>query len=430
MNGKKAIKIIMLFSILFMLPVVAGAMDISTLLKAVRKQPQAKIDQLAVEQGNIAVKKAYAPLYPEISVIGSYENYNSPTNLRPLPPTEVNIMAGEAIPFSRNIGRYGITATMPVFVKEIFDTARQLKVLSQKSAVKKQITLIGNQSAVVSLNSSFTYLSQLENLIHERTASLDKTREMVKIAVQNGRLPESELFKVESLIEKLRLQQSDISNKVIAVSRALYAITGINLDTSVPMTLTRELPDRGKYITLTLLNKDIEAAKHELQAKKDYLYPKVFLQGSFTENIGNAYNTDDLISRHYRTISLGLTFPLFDRTSHVDEQLARIRLKKAKEQYRKTQQDLDAKKSRIREQRPIIKEALRKAEKNILLSRKILEVAKVAYKNRRMTIEDYLTHEVDVLDAETQKSFWKDQRWHLIAEQALLFGQNLEGVIQ
>lgn len=417
-------------SVLLMLPVGAGAMDISTLLKAVEKQPQAKIDQLAVEQGKIAVKKAYSPLYPKISAIGSYENYNSPTNLRPMPPTEVNIMAGESIPFSRNIGRYGVTATMPVFVKEIFDTAKQLKVLSQKSAVKKQITLIGNQSAVVSLNSSFTYLTQLAKLIHERIASLQKTREMVQLAVQNGRLPESELFKVESLIEKLRLQQSDILNRIITVSRTIYALTGINLDTPVPMTLSRELRAQGNYITLSLLNKDIEAARHELQAKKDYRYPKLFLQGSFTENIGSAYNTDDLISRHYRRLSLGLVFPLFDRTSHVDEQLARIRLKKAKEAYRKAQQDLDAKAAKLRNQGPIIREAFQKADKNIVLSRKILKVAKVAYKNRRMTIEDYLKHEVDVLDAETQKSFWEDQQWRLIADQALLFGQNLEGVIQ
>ncbi len=429
MNGKYIIKL-MLFSVLFMLPVEAGAMNISTLLKAVKKQPQAKIDEFAVEQGKIAVEKAYSPLYPKVSAIGSYENYNSPTNLRPMPPTEVNILAGEPIPFSRNIGRYGVTATMPVFVKEIFDTAKQLKALSQKSEVKKQITLIGNQSAVVSLNSSFTYLSQLNRLIHERIASLQKTREMVQMAVQNGRLPESELFKVESMVEKLRLQESDISNKAIALSRTIYSITGIHLDTPVPMILTRELPARGKYITLSLLNKDIEAAKHALQAKKDYRYPKVFLQGSFTENIGSAYNTDDLISRHYRKLSLGLTFPLFDRTSHVDEQLARIRLKKAKEAYQKAQQDLDAKASRIRGQRPIILGALQKAKKNIALSQKILEVAKVAYKNRRMTIEDYLSHEVDVLNAKTQRSFWIDKQWRLIAEQALLFGQNLEGVIQ
>ncbi|MBW2093394.1 MAG: TolC family protein [Deltaproteobacteria bacterium] len=430
MNGKQIPKIIMFFVTLFILPVHTGAMDITTLLKAVEKQPQAKIDQLAIEQEKTAVKKAYSSLYPKVSAIGSYENYNSPTNLRPLPPTEVNIQAGEAIPFSRNIGRYGITATMPVFVKEIFDTAKQIKSLSRKSEVKKEITIIGNQSAVVSLNSSFTYLSHLDKLIHERIASLSKTREIVEIQVNNGRLPESELFKVEQLIEKLRLQQSTISGNMIAVSHALFAMTGIHLDAPVPMSLSKEFPARGQYITLALLKKDIEAATYELQARKDYRYPKIFLQGSFTENIGSAYNTDDLISRHYRKLSLGLVFPLFDRTAHVDEQLARIRLKKAKEKYRKTKQDLDAKASRIRQQGPVIENALQQSEKTIALSKKILKVAKVAYKNRRMTIEDYLKYEVDVLDAETQKSYWKDQQWRLIADQALLFGQDLQGVIQ
>ncbi|MFZ0450182.1 MAG: TolC family protein [Desulfatiglandaceae bacterium] len=430
MNGKHIKKIMMLFSILFIIPVEAGAMDMDTLFKAVTRQPQARIDELGIEQAKIAVKKAYAPLYPKISAIGSYENYNSPTNLRPMPPTEVNIQAGESIPFSRDIGRYGIQASMPVFVKEIFDTAKQLKALARKTTVKKTITLIGNQSAVVSLNSSLSYLSQLENLIHERIASLEKTREIVEIQVRNGRLPESDLFKIEKLIESLNIQQDSISTKRIAISRDISAITGVTLDAPVPMSLREGLPAQGGYIALRLLGDDIEAARHNLQVKRDYRYPKLFLNGSYTENVGSAYNTDDWIDRDYRRLSLNVTFPLLDRTSRVDEQLARIQLKKVKAKYRKTKQDLDAKAAEIKKQRPVIKEAIQKSRKNIGLARKILKIAKVAYKNRRMTIEDYLKYEVDLLDAETQQSFWEDRQWRLIAEQAVLYGTDLKGVVR
>ncbi len=42
--------------------------------------------------------------------------FTLPTNLRPM-PTEVNIQAGDPIPFSREILRYGLTLDMPLFVK-------------------------------------------------------------------------------------------------------------------------------------------------------------------------------------------------------------------------------------------------------------------------------------------------------------------------
>ena len=59
---------IFLLALLFV-PVGAGAVDISTLLKAVERQPQARIDEIAIEEAETAVKKAYAPLYPKVSAI-------------------------------------------------------------------------------------------------------------------------------------------------------------------------------------------------------------------------------------------------------------------------------------------------------------------------------------------------------------------------
>lgn len=409
----------------------ARAVDITSLLKAVESQPQAVIDTLAVEQGNAAVKKAYSALYPKLFAIGSYEHYNSPTNLRPLPPTEVNIAAGESIPFSENIYRYGIQASVPVFMKEIFDMAKSLEALTEKSQIRRRLTIIRNQSAVITLNSSLLYLSDLQRLIRERINSLRQTQKIVEIGVKNGRLPESELYKIQKLVETLDLQSNDVSTKKNVALRRLIAITGASdLRGPVPMRIVRELPDSGNYLELALLQRDIEAAGNDLRAKKDYIFPKLYLQGFYTENIGDAYNTEDRIDRSYAKVALNLTFPLFDKTSRVDEQLARIKLKKAKARYRRAKQDLDAKAAEIKKQKPIISDAIEKARKNIAISKQILDISKVAYQNRRMTIEDYLQYEVDVLDAETRLSFWKDQKWRLIAEQAVLFGQDLIGAVQ
>ncbi|MGA9177765.1 MAG: TolC family protein, partial [Desulfobacterales bacterium] len=213
------------------------AMDITTLLKAVKDQPEVKFEELSVAKSKAAVKKGYAPLFPKIYGVGSYENYNSPTNFRPLPPTEVNIAAGESIPFSDEIFRYGVKASMPIFVKEIYDTGRQLKTLTQKSEIKEKIILIQNESVVVSLNSALEYLKQTKYFIKERIASLEETRKILDIGVKNGRVPESEVFKIDKTIKSLHLQLSDISSKEIDVTRDIYSVTGIQIDGPVPMTL-------------------------------------------------------------------------------------------------------------------------------------------------------------------------------------------------
>jgi len=41
------------------------------------------------------LEQAHAALYPTVSAFGSYTSFSSPTNLRPMAPTEVNIAAGD-----------------------------------------------------------------------------------------------------------------------------------------------------------------------------------------------------------------------------------------------------------------------------------------------------------------------------------------------
>jgi hypothetical protein len=406
------------------------AMDITTLLKAVKDQPEVKFEELSVAKSKEAVKKGYAPLFPKIYGVGSYENYNSPTNFRPLPPTEVNIAAGESIPFSDEIFRYGVKASMPIFVKEIYDTGRQLKTLTQKSEIKEKIILIQNESVVVSLNSALEYLKQTKYFIKERIASLEETRKILDIGVKNGRVPESEVFKIDKTIKSLHLQLSDISSKEIDVTRDIYSVTGIQIDGPVPMTLKETVLTQGDYIALSLTQKDVDAAEIGVKVKKDYLFPKLVLNGFYTKNYGDAYNTGESIDRDYGSVSVNVSFPFFDRTPYLDEKIAKIDLKKAKEKYRKTKKDLDAKAKSIDQRKPVIEDAIDRARKNIELSEEILNISKVSFKNKRMAIEDYLVYEIDLLKAKADLSLWKSKQWNLVAEQAVLYGQNLLGVVQ
>jgi len=436
MNNKKYIQdqtmkmFIRIALFLFFISGIAHATDITTLLKAVKDQPEVKFEELSVAKSKETVKKGYAPLFPKIYAVGSYENYNSPTNFRPLPPTEVNIAAGESIPFSDEIFRYGVKASMPIFVKEIYDTGKQLKTLTQVSEIQEKITLIQNESVVLSLNSSLLYLKQTEHFIKERIASLEETRKILDIGFKNGRFPESEVFKIDKTIKSLHLQLSDIFSKEIDVTRDIYSVTGIQIDAPVPMTLKETLLAQGDYIALSLAQKDVDAAEIGVKVKKDYLFPKLVLNGFYTKNYGDAYNTGESIDRDYGAISVNITFPFFDRTPYMDEKIAKIDLKKAKEKYRKTKKDLDAKAKSIDQRKPVIEDAIGRAKKNIELAEEILNISKVSFKNRRMTIEDYLVYEIDLLQAKADLSLWKSKQWNLVAEQAVLYGQNLFGVVQ
>jgi len=414
----------------FFISGIAHAMDITTLLKAVKDQPEVKYEELSVAGSKEAVKKGYASLFPKVYAVGSYENYNSPTNFRPLPPTEVNIAAGESIPFSDEIFRYGIQASMPIFVKEIFDTAKQLKTVTQKSKIKAKITLIQNESIVVSLNSALEYLKQTKYFIKERIASLEETRKILDIGVKNGRVPESEEFKIDKTIKSLHLQRNDILSKEIDVVRDIYSVTEVRIEGPVPMTLKERPLAHGDYIALSLAQKDVDSAEQAVKIKKDYLYPKLFLNGFYTKNYGDAYNTGESIDRDYGAVSVNVSIPLFDRTPYIDEEIAKIDLKKAKENYRKTKKDLDAKARSLEKQRPVIEDAIGRAKKNIELAEEILNISKVSFKNKRMTIEDYLVYEIDLLKAKADLSLWESKKWNLVAEKAVLYGQNLLGVVQ
>lgn len=82
------IRISTFFCICFIFIPELHALDITTLLKATKQQPGIKASELLVRQRSYEVKEAYAYLYPSFNAFGSLESYSSPTNLRPLPPSD------------------------------------------------------------------------------------------------------------------------------------------------------------------------------------------------------------------------------------------------------------------------------------------------------------------------------------------------------
>jgi outer membrane protein TolC len=407
----------------------AAELSITTLLEAVGKQPGLQSSQLETQAASIQLEQARAELYPKLSAFGNYERYNSPTNLRPMPPTEVNVAAGDSIPFSEEIERYGLKVEMPLFVKGLYTLADKVKQSQQASKVGYEINLVTRQAEVVSLDASLDYVTHLNTAIAARLESLQKAREDLRLAVNNGRTPESELLKMETSINVLQKQQNDLQIQHLSLVTQLKQLTGIEVDHVIPLTQQRPVVENGILREKQQLA-NVAVTEKEVQRTEDQHYPTVKLVGTITENYGTAYNTDESINRSYNYFGINISLPLFDQSLSTSIDLAQNHMQREKRRLAQVQIDVAAEADTLRQQLPILERSQELALKSFDNSKKVLEVAKVAYRNGRITTEEYLRNETEVLDTEAAFHQTNRDRWQVICRQAVLFGDDLTGVVQ
>lgn len=410
-------------------PALAASPTMTSLLEAVAGQPEITASSLGVKSAEIQLQQARAELYPKLSAFGSYTEFGSPTNLRPMPPTEVNVAAGDSIPFSETILRYGLKLEMPLFVKSLYSLADKVKQLQAASKTGHRIRLISRQAAVVSLDASLAYTSHLDTAIASRLESLSKTRDDLQLAVDNGRTPESELLKVATALNDLQRQRNDLRRQTINLTSQLEQLTGIRLERFVPITLKRPVAE-GRYLRQEQQEASVAASEKDLQQARDRHYPTIKLEGGISENEGEAYNTNRSIGRSYNYIGVALTIPLFDRQLSTSIDQARVQLQRQRQRLAQLRLDLDAEAESLKQQLPVIEQSTRLARTSLENNRRLLAIAKVAYRTGRMTTEEYLRFETRVLDAAAALQKASLDRWQVISQQAVLYGDDLTGVVQ
>jgi len=405
------------------------AVDIHDLLDAAARQPGYEVSALSVEESNLQKDRATAALFPKLGLFGRFEIYNSPTNLRPMPPTEVNVQAGDSIPFSREILRYGLSFDAPVYVRELYVLRQKAMLLQEKADIGRRLDLIGRQASVVSLNSALAYLEALGSAVDARRVSLSKTLEDMSLKVKTGRSPESELLKIQKTLNDLDQQRNELEAKRLDILREIRALTGMEITKAADMTLLHQ-PSGTSYLPVTAAQYNTAAAAKEVERRRAARWPTLSVTGFVSGNDGEAYNTDSHIYRSYNEIALVLKFTLFDRTLNTDESIARMQLKKAKKQLEQTRLDMAALADSLDRKIPVVEKSIELAEKTIANSQTLLSVAKVAVRSGRMTMEDYLRYESDLLAAQAALYQVRQQKWQIVAQQAVLYGTDLKGVLK
>ena len=423
-------KVLYIFLVCLVLPSQTLAMDIQDLLDAAIRQPGYVISALSVQESELRNQRATAALFPKLGLFGRAEIYNSPTNLRPVTPTEAGVAAsGESVPFSEEILRYGLSFEAPVYVHEFYVLRRKSNLLRQKAKVDRRLDMLGRQAAVVSLNSALAYLKGLEEAIASRHASLGKTLEDMSLKVKTGRSPESELLKIQKSLNDLDQQRNELSVKRLDTIREIQALTGVELSEPVAMTLFKK-PSGEFYLPVAAAKINAEAAQKEVERQKAARYPTVSATGFVSGNDGDAYNTDSHIHKTYNQAALVIKIPLFDHPLTTDIDIARIQAQKAQRQLDQVRLDMEALAGALDRKLPVLEKSIDIAEQSIEKSQALLEVAQVAVRSGRMALEDYLSYESDVLAAQATLYQVQQQRWQVLSQQAALFGTDLKEMVK
>ena len=424
-----------LFLILLTLPFLMQAQqvnNINDLFNALKKNPQTINDSLAVEKAIVGKSLAYSNLYPTLSAFGTYDNFSTATGLLPIAPNDLLSMVQDPTipqPFSENIFRAGLSVSMPIFVKSIYSTAAKASFMHESAMAKEYLNLLQNEAIIVGSNANLQFLNALDEALESKKHSLIKTQELIALKVKNGRAPGSSL-----LIINNGINQVDVSKNEIALNRektiaTIQTLTGIRLINPVNMIEIGTIK-KGELKSLEPLFQKLAADSLALRAEKEKLLPALSLRGNYNHSYAKAYNNDLTINEDYTAIGLALQIPLFNKTQYTH-------IKKSKLDYNSSKNDLDQLKLNLRSQANQLENSLIILDNSILLyeqnirdKEEILMIAKASYESNRISIEDYLKYEDDLVLEKSKLYKTKASKWQTLMQLAVIYGNNIENLVR
>jgi len=201
------------------------------------------------------------------------------------------------------------------------------------------------------------------------------------------------------------------------------------MDTPVEMMQTGTYQD-GDFKILDPLRRKTEADKLAWRAEKQKLAPSVFMDGNYNHSMAQAYNNDLHLSEDYGTVALTLNIPIFTKSQYST-------IKKAKLDYESSMNDLDKMKlelvsqaSELENNLPILNNSIELYKQSVKDKKELLKISKTSYLSHRMTVEDYLKYEDDVVLEESNLYKTRAKKWQTLMQLAVIFGNDIEQIVK
>ncbi len=408
--------------------VIIHATTLNKLFTAIKKAPQTKIDNVLLKQIKTAKKEIKSSLYPTISLISSFTHYSNYTSIRPLPPTESAklLKTNGDLPFSQNIARVGFLISMPLFVKEIYDNEKKVSILTNSLKLKAKLNLIKREALVVGYVSKLNYLYALKKAILHKKDSIITTLKAIKVGVDNGVIPKFKLLRLEDKLNQISININNIDSNINTVKSKIYALTKIEINEPINFTI---LPfEKKEFFSLKILKNNLEASKKDLEAKKDYFFPKILLKAQGNRAFAKSYNTNNHIALNYASVGIYLKWDIFNKKNRAEIQKSKLDLLKNSLEIEKTKNELIAKSKELLDNLKLINNSIKKTENSILLKKRLLEDAKIAFKLNRMSVDDYLRYEDDLSLELSNLAKLKALRNIDLLNLAVIYGKNIERI--
>jgi len=409
------------------------ATDITELFNSLKNQPTTKIDKLSSKSASLMQKKITSTYYPTFDMFASYTHYNSLTGLKPIDPlaTAERLSKKEPLPFSKDITNIGLKISMPIFIKELSSLSEKANYLSKNAKIKKKINFLQNEAIIVGANSSLEYFHNLLIALTTTKKSLQKTKQDIAISVNSGKMAGIALDKIDVKLNEIEISINNIEIQKNNLISQIKSLTNITLEKYVPMYLEKNI-ETDNILLLKPLQNNIKATFSDIQASKEKrYYPKV----AFNTMYKKSYAPDNVqdnrnLKEDYGYYQIALSMPIYDKSKDIDIQLKEIDLLKNQSKLEKTKQELDTQIKFLKQELLLLKKSQKLKKTNISKEEQLLKYAKISFDEGRMTQEDYMKYEDDVVKAKSEYFQTQAQIWQSISKLAVIYGNDLTEIIK
>ena len=406
--------------------------NISVLFDSLKVSPANRALQFDADKALQYKKMATGNFYPNIFAFGRYDYSSSPIGMLPVPPNDLIKMVQDqsvAQPFSENILRGGVGMTMPLFVKSVYTTAAKAQKMYEAASLKAEIELQKNEAILVGANANLSYMENLEAAIKSKRKSLEKMKELIEIKVNNGRAPESALLIMNTNINELDLKLSQLEINKEKVRATIYSLTNIQLDSAVTLTQNGVFTN-SDFVVLEPIKKMIDATRLSARAEKEKLYPALVAQANYVYNHAKSYNNDLTVNNDYTTAGITLKIPIFEKKEYSKIKLNKIEVAEKENELEKMRIEITAQAIQLENSLNILSNSIQLNESSIQSKQELLNIAKESYLKDRMTIEDYLKYEDDLLFEKAKLYQTQAEHWQTLMQLAVIYGNNIENLVK
>jgi len=414
------------------LPLLLQAQSIPDLFDALKSHSQVKVDALLVKKSAAQADLVDASLYPKVDLFASYDHYNTPTAMLPVPPNDLlNMVKDQSVaqPFSNDIYKAGARFSMPIFVKSLYTTADKAQAMQRSVKAKKRINLLRNEALIVGANANFLYLVSLKKALAGKEKSLLETKKTLQIKVNNGRSSASALYKIDDALNEIAIAKNNIDLQEKKIISSIEGITGITLERPVEMQQISSF-QKGVLGSLKPLEEKIEADRAEMKAQKEKLYPALFAHGSYTFSKAKAYNNDQNINEKYGNIGLVLNIPLIEMNHYDAIAVAEIELQSSEVKLEKLRDELTAQASMLESSLPLLDNSMELYAQSIENKKRLFKIAKINFNNGRLSTEEYLRYEDAVVEQEANLYKTEATKWQTMMQLAVIYANNIEEMVR